>query len=215
MKILITFLFAFCTITTMAQKTYDAPEIIYRDGAMYQCFTSDKASIIISISEGAPLRGFSKNPVIHVLVKNIGNTSILVDPSQITAVTVDGEKKKEVEVYSQKKIASKVKNKIKWFGPNDKENVQVKTNITQKDQYGFTKSTTEGTTTTQVYTGAASEEIADATNFIDKTYLKISTVMPNDTYTGSVISDKVKSGTLFVTICVGEDKFVSSFKMGE
>lgn len=213
MKKLFVFLFVICTFSAFGQVTYDVPEIIYRDGTEYQCFTTGSIQVILSVDKGAPLRGFDKNPMVTLLVKNNGTHSVLVDPSNLTAVAVNGDKYKDVDVYTQKQLKSKVNKKIIWFGPNDTEKVQVSTTVEHKNKYGETTSTTKGTTTSEVYTGEGSNERTKAAHFIDHMYLKKNSVMPNESISGIIMTDKVKKGSLVVTFKVGSDIFVSTFKM--
>jgi archaellum component FlaG (FlaF/FlaG flagellin family) len=212
-KLIYCLMLAFCAINAMAQRTFDTPEILYKDGKEYQCFTSENLQVIISYENGVPLRGFDKNPSITILVQNNGTSAILVDPSKITAKYVNGNKQKDIEVYSQKQLASKVDNKIKWFGPNDTQNVQVTSKVQNKNQYGVVTSTTEGTATTKVYTGEGTEERTSSADYIEKMYLKKNTVMPNENTLGIVVTDKVKKGTLYINVTIGDDLFVSSFNV--
>lgn len=212
-KIVYFLLLFFCTFNVMAQRTYETPEVMYRDGKEYQCFTSENLQVIISYEKGAPLRGFNKNPMISLLVLNNGSSSVLVDPSKISVTCDDGKNRKDVEVYSQKQLASKVDKKIKLFGPNDTQNVQVKTKVENKNEYGVTTSTTEGTTSTKVYTGEGTAERENSADYIEKMYLKKNSVMPNENISGIVVTDKVKKGTLYINFAIGDDTFISSFNI--
>ncbi len=212
-KIIYCLILFFCALSAMAQRSFETPEVLFKDGKEYQCFTTDCLQVIVSYEKGVPLRGFDKNPSIAIMVQNNGSSTVLVDPSKISARFSDGKKQKDVEVYSQKQLASKVDKKIKWFGPNDTQNVQVTSKVQNKNKDGMVTSTTETKTTTEVYTGEGTEERMSSANYIDNMYLKKNSVMPNENVSGIVVTDKVKKGILYINFTIGDDSFVSSFEV--
>lgn len=199
-----------CALTAGAQVVYDNPQIVFENDDEKHIFLNDKLEVVLSLEKGAPLMDFTENPMLEVYVKNNSGESILVDPQQITVTAKKGNKTKNLEVYTRKKLESKYNNKMFWFGPNNYKDVTETKKIEFKDEDGK-KQTAQQQVTTKVYTGEADKAQEIANKFFNDLYLKKNTVFSENEIYGVVVTDKAKMETIEVTIDLGGDRYISTF----
>lgn len=200
---------ALCPLFSFSQTTVNADMVIYEHGYKSICAGVGETSIIVKVKDE---KEFAKHSSLVVAIKNGSDKSVTFNPEEIEAKVIDNSGREEkCKAYTAQELIKKERRNIFWFGPNNVSSVTTNSSITTRDKHGNVVTTTDGKATTQVYTGAKEEAMADAENKIQESYFQKTTIFPGKFKHGEIVLKNRKSKNIILTIPLGGTNFIFDF----
>ena len=189
---------ALCPLFSFSQTTVNADMVIYEHGYKSICAGVGETSIIVKVKDE---KEFTKHSSLVVAIKNGSDKSVTFNPEEIEAKVIDNSGREEkCKAYTAQELIKK-----------ERSSVTTNSSITTRDKHGNVVTTTDGKATTQVYTGAKDEAMADAENKIQESYFQKTTIFPGKFKHGEIVLKNRKSKNIILTIPLGGTNFIFDF----
>lgn len=175
-------------------QVYDDHVISYKDGnAIYM---NQKNGFTIGVSK-TKVGGNIK--ITFAFINNTGEAvNILHENISAEYVNKKGENL-PIEIRTYEDVRRKERNKVLWFGPDNKEIVNAKTEV--KNEYGLVIGSVD--TKAEVYTGKADEAYEKVEEQMQD-YLRSNTLFDGQQLKGYVLIKKPKAKTFSLEIKIGK-----------
>ena len=205
-RIKILVMLMFLSLASFGQNVVNVDKVFYKGGYKTLCAGTENARVLVYVRDE---KSFAKHLSLWVAIKNDSKDAITFNPDRIEAMVIDNAEHKDIcKAYTAQELIKKEKRNIFWFGPDNVKNVTTNSNITTKDAYGNVITRTDGSATTQVYTGDRDKAIADAEHKIKTSYLQKITIFPEEMKEGEIVLKNKKAKNIIVSIFIGDTNFV-------